>query len=84
MGEITVPGAYGRALRNRPLQGCLSARSAGNAPEFFFPPFQTHGFQMRVLLPAGKAGLYQIRIKLVHAKHLTESQANHNKGGACF
>ena len=80
MGEVAVPGAYGCALRNRPLQGCLPAGPADNTPDILFPPLQTHGFQMRVLLPAGKAGLYQSRIKkLVHDKKITESRANHNK-----
>ena len=66
MGEIAVPGAYGRTLRNRPLQRCLPAGTAGNAPNILSPPFQAHGFQFRVLPPAGKAGLDQGIIKLIH------------------
>ena len=57
----------------------MPAGATGNAPDILSPPFQAHGFQLRILLPAGKAGADQGRIKLVHDKKVTENQTNHNK-----
>jgi len=79
MGEMAVPGAYGRALRNRPL-GCLSAGNAAHAPDILFPPIQAYGFQVCVFPAASKAGLDEGGVESLHSRGVSKNASNHNKG----
>ena len=69
-GQVAVPGAYGRPLRNRPLLRGLPART-DNAPYLLPAPRGKHGFQMDIGAAACKAGADGVRIKLFHISNHT-------------